>query len=72
VAIEVGSRKFKGTAEVLTGEEQIADFMVYRLKKSPLMVGMILKMDGCSFRPSRAELVEYSKRIGVAVVTPNP
>jgi deazaflavin-dependent oxidoreductase (nitroreductase family) len=72
VTIEVGSRKFNGTAEVLAGEEKIADFMTYRLKKSPLMVGLILKMDGCSFRPDRAELLEYSRRIGVAVVTPNP
>ncbi len=72
VTVEVGKHKFNGTAEVLDGEEKIADFMAYRLKKSPLMVGLILKMDGCSFRPSRAELLEYSRRIGVAVVTPNP
>ena len=71
VTIEVGRRTFNGTAEVLAGEGKIADYLTYRLKKHPLMVGMIMKMDGCSFRPTRTELLEYSRRIGVAVITPD-
>jgi len=72
VVIEVGKRTFLGTAEVLAGEEKVADFLTYRLKKHPLMVGLIMKMDGCSFRPTRSELLEYARRIGVAVITPDP
>lgn len=72
VTIEVGRRTLTGTTEVLSGEEKIADYLTYRLKKHPLMVGMILKMDGCSFRPARTELLEYAKRIGVVVIVPDP
>jgi deazaflavin-dependent oxidoreductase (nitroreductase family) len=71
VTIEVGRRTFNGTAEVLAGEGKIADYLTCRLKKHPLMVGMIMKMDGCSFRPGRTELLEYASRIGVAVITPD-
>jgi deazaflavin-dependent oxidoreductase (nitroreductase family) len=70
VDVEIGSKKMRGTAEPMVGEENIADFMVYRLKKHPLMIGLILKMDGCSFRPTRRELLEYSRRITVVTITP--
>jgi deazaflavin-dependent oxidoreductase (nitroreductase family) len=69
VMIEIGDQKSNGTAEVLAGDGQVADFMAYRLKKHPLMIGMILKSDGCSFRPSREQLLVYSRRIAVVMVT---
>jgi deazaflavin-dependent oxidoreductase (nitroreductase family) len=69
VAVEIGTQKSQATAEVMQGEERIADFMEYRLKRHPLMIGAILKADGISFRPKREELLAYSKRIAVVILT---
>lgn len=70
VDLEVGNLKIHGVAEPMVGEEKITDFMAYRLKRHPLMIGLILKMDGCSFRPGREELLEYSRKITVVTITP--
>lgn len=68
VVVEIGSRRVNRKAEVVTGEEKIANFLAYRFKKHLLMVGMILKMDGGNFRLRCDELLEYARRI--AVVSP--
>jgi len=70
VELEIGSQKMRGGAEPLLGEEKILDFMSYRLNKHPLMIGMILKMDGCSFKPNQDELRDYCRRITVVMITP--
>jgi deazaflavin-dependent oxidoreductase (nitroreductase family) len=71
VTLEIGSTRFTACAEAVIGEEKIADFLAYRLKKHPLMVGLILKMDGLGFRPNHDQLLEYAKSIALIVVTPD-
>jgi deazaflavin-dependent oxidoreductase (nitroreductase family) len=68
VIIEIGDKKRYGIAEAITGEDQIADFLEYRLHKHPLMVGLILRADGCSFHPDRAQLLEYARGIGLVSI----
>ena len=70
VDLVVGDLKIHGIADTMVGEDKIADFMTYRLKRHPLMIGLILKMDGCSFRPGREELLDYCKKIAVVTITP--
>jgi len=71
VELEVGSKKFSARAETLLDTEKITQFLEYRLKRHPLMIRLILKMDGVSFFPTRQELFDYSKNLAVAVITPN-
>jgi deazaflavin-dependent oxidoreductase (nitroreductase family) len=71
VEIEIGATHLHGKAAPILDVEALTDFLVYRLKKHPLMVGMILKSDGCAFRPSRGELLEYCKGIAAVIITPN-
>ena len=71
VEIEVGKKRYLCTAEPMLDVEKIADFLEYRLKRHPIMIRLILKMDGCSFHPSRQELLEYSRRLAVVVITPD-
>ncbi len=68
VTIEISDKKTNGIAEVITGEEEIAEFLEYRLRKHPLMVGLILKADGCSFHPDHTELLEYARGIGLVSI----
>ena len=70
VDLEVGNLKIRGVAEAMVGEDKIADFLAYRLKRHPLMIGLILKRDGCSFHPDREELLEYCRKINVVTITP--
>ena len=59
-----------GLAEVVTDCERIADFMQVRLERHPRMIGMIMKSEGLPEKPSRAELVEYSRKLAMVIVRP--
>ena len=66
VQLRVKNQTFTGRAAVISDITQIADYIEYRLKRRPRMIGMILRMDGVSPRPSREELEAYAR--GLAVV----
>lgn len=69
VQLRVKNKTYPGKAEVIADVGKIADYIEYRLKQRPRMVGMILRTDGVSARPSREELEEYAaERIVVRVV----
>ena len=70
VGIEVGKTQRDCLAEVVTDPERIADFLIYRLKKHPIMLRLILKMDGMPFSPTREMLLEYSKKLGMVILSP--
>ena len=70
VQVCVKGETFNGRAEVSTDPEDVADFIQYRLNKHPRMIGWIMKLDGFKSRPSRAELVVYSKNLALVRITP--
>ena len=72
VEVAVKSRHFQGQAEPITDPKRIADFLEYRLKRHPRMVGLILRSDGVSARPSRGELEEYARRLALVIIHPEP
>ncbi len=68
--VQVKSQVFEAAAEIITDAEQITDFLVYRLKKHPLMLRLILKADGCSFHPDHLELLNYAGRLTLVRLHP--
>ena len=72
VEVAVKSRRFQGHAEPITDPKRIADFLEYRLKRHPRMVGLILRTDGLPARPSRVELEEYATRLALVIIHPEP
>lgn len=70
VTLEIGKKKIFATAEVMLEPEEITELLEFRLKRHPLIVGLILKMDGVGFHPDHARLLEYSTRLAFAVLTP--
>ncbi len=68
-SVRVKIRSSTGTAVVFTDPEEIAGFIQYRMEKHPRMIGAIMKMDGFSAKPSREELVEYSRRLALVRIT---
>ena len=70
IEIEIGSKKITCNAEPVLDVEAITRFLEYRLKRHPLMISVILKMDGVSFHPSHQELLEYARGLAMVKITP--
>ena len=61
---------FDALAEISTDPEELADLVEYRMNKHPRMIGLIMKLDGFKFKPTREELVEYCQDLVLVRVTP--
>lgn len=68
VEVRVKSRRFSGRAETVTDLVQITDFLTLRLRRHPIMIGMILRMAGLPAKPSRVQLEEYAKKRAMVVI----
>jgi deazaflavin-dependent oxidoreductase (nitroreductase family) len=65
VQFRVKNETYTARAEVITDTSQIVEYIQRRLERRPRMIGMILRMDGVSPRPSREELEEYAKNLAI-------
>jgi deazaflavin-dependent oxidoreductase (nitroreductase family) len=72
VLLQVGRRTVAGYAEAVTDPVRIADFLAVRLDRHPRMVGAMLRAEGLTVPPSRAELERYVSRMAIVIVTPEP
>lgn len=70
VKVQVRSRKFNGIGEPITDPGRIADFLEYRLRKNPRMIGFIMSREGVSKDPSREELEKHATRKAMVVIKP--
>ena len=68
VAVRVRSRSFSGIAEPVTDPGRVADFIEYRLRRHPKMVGAIMRREGLPQDPSRADLERYAAGRAVVIV----
>lgn len=72
VEVRVGSRLLSALAEPITDRARVADFLEYRLRRHPRMVGAIMRREGLSPCPERAELERYAERRAVVILHPVP
>jgi deazaflavin-dependent oxidoreductase (nitroreductase family) len=69
--VRVGRREFDCLAEPVTDPERIADFLQYRLKRHPLMLGLMMKFaHRLPMRPSRDQLLELAPATPLVVLRP--
>lgn len=55
----------------MTEPGRVADFLAYRLKRHPLMIGLIMKFaHHLPLRPSRAQLLELSRSTALVILCP--
>jgi deazaflavin-dependent oxidoreductase (nitroreductase family) len=71
VEVRVRSRRFQGTAEVITDSTKIADYLEMRLKNHPRMVAAMLKADGIPSKPTRVQLEDYAAQIALVAIHPS-
>lgn len=70
VSIRVGRRQFDAIAEAITDPEKIADYLQRQIERNPTMFGAILRSEGLSSRPSRADLVAFAPRRPMVTIHP--
>ncbi len=62
VRVRVGRREFDARAEVSKDPELIADYLEHQIERAPAMFGSILRREGLSVPPTRAELVRFAPK----------
>jgi deazaflavin-dependent oxidoreductase (nitroreductase family) len=72
VVLQAGVKTFPARAGVILDKAQITDFLEYRLQKHPLMIRMILRLDGIKGKIDRAALERYATKIGLVILSPSP
>ena len=70
VHVQVGRVEFDGTAEPISDPLRIVEFLEYRFRRHPLMMGMMMKVHRLPMRPSRAQLEELAKTLAVVKIKP--
>ena len=70
VEVSVGRRHFRALAEPITDPVQVADFLAFRLKRHPLMIGLMMKLHNLPMKPSRQQLLELGKTTALVVFHP--
>jgi deazaflavin-dependent oxidoreductase (nitroreductase family) len=71
VHVQVGRIEFDCVAEPITDSGRVADFLEYRLKRHPLMIGLILKFaHHLPMHPNRAQFLELGKSTPLVVLRP--
>jgi deazaflavin-dependent oxidoreductase (nitroreductase family) len=70
VRVRVKSRQFEGIGEPVTDPSRIADFLEFRLRNHPKMIGAILQSEGLPKKPSRAELEKYAATKAMVIIRP--
>jgi deazaflavin-dependent oxidoreductase (nitroreductase family) len=70
VDVRVKTRRFSGTAEIITDITRIADYLEVRLQRHPRMVGAMLGGEGISGAPDRKALERYAGNLALVVIVP--
>jgi deazaflavin-dependent oxidoreductase (nitroreductase family) len=70
VKVQVKSRRFQAIAEPTTDPSRISDFLQVRLKRHPIMVGIMLRSEGLPKNPSREQLEIFAQKSAMVVIRP--
>jgi deazaflavin-dependent oxidoreductase (nitroreductase family) len=65
VDVQIGDMRFSTVAERMIDPDQIADFLELRLKRHPIFMGVMLRLEGLPRNYTRTELEKFSKRLAV-------
>ena len=70
VEFQIREHKFTGAAEAVTDVGRIADFLALRLKRHPLMMGLLMRLEGLPLRFSRADFEQFAAQKALVVIHP--
>jgi len=70
VHVQVRSLSFDAHAEAIDDPVRIADFLEYRLRRHPRMVGAMMRLHDLPRRPTRAQLEELAASLRLVILHP--
>lgn len=70
VSIQIGQRTFQGIAEPVTDPARIADFLALRLKRRPISIGLVMRLEGLPLRYTRSDLERFAAQKKMVIVRP--
>lgn len=70
VEVQIGQRRFSGTAEAVTDAARIADFLELRLKRRPVFIGLLTRLEGLPWHYSRADIERFAAQKTLAIIQP--
>ena len=71
VEVQIRKRCFRGLAEPISDPERIADFLQLRLKRHPLFIGLLMRLEGLPLKYTRADLVRFAGRKALVAIRPD-
>jgi len=71
VEVRMKARRFRGVAEPITDLEQVADFLEFRLRRHPRVIGAMFRAKGLPAKPSRAQIEQYASKRALVVIRPS-
>jgi deazaflavin-dependent oxidoreductase (nitroreductase family) len=60
VQCQIRDHKFDGVARAITSPEEVADLLALRLKRHPLMIGLLMRLEGLPLRFKRSDLEHFA------------
>lgn len=70
VEVQVGKRNFKARAEVVDDVQRITDYLELRLKRHPLFMGIMLRLEGVPLKMRRSDLERLAAHKSLVVLSP--
>jgi deazaflavin-dependent oxidoreductase (nitroreductase family) len=70
VEVEMRGKRFMGIAETITNRVSIADFFEIRLKRHPIMIGLLMRLEGLPLKFDREDLERFAARKALAIIRP--
>jgi deazaflavin-dependent oxidoreductase (nitroreductase family) len=70
VEVQIKRKRFKGVAEAITDPVRIADFFQVRLKRHPIMIGLLMRLEGLPLAYKREDLEKIAANKTLALIRP--
>jgi deazaflavin-dependent oxidoreductase (nitroreductase family) len=70
VVVQIKEHRFRALAEAVADAERVADFFEIRLKRHPLFVGALMRLEGLPLRYTRADLEAFSAQKAMVILYP--
>jgi hypothetical protein len=71
VQVQTRQQRFTAQAEAVTNPALIADFLAVRMRRHPIFVGLLLRLEGLPLRFSRADLERIAAGKALAILHPD-
>ena len=70
VEVQVKERRFRALAEPVSDAKRVADYFEIRLRRHPVFVGTLMRLEGLPLRYSRADLEAFAAQKAMVLLRP--